>query len=147
MAYDQWTGSRIMPELSYICYSQSSHTFKNKRKSLTIPRKVDRNSALDEYQTQDPNRVRAQVAAIYEALRSESLIYSTVPASFETSGQRIRLVDKCTHQQTRYMYRPDFTLCFLSGSQWHSSSFSLVERTYIGRCMAYRRYLSSNRRR
>ena len=51
------------------------------------------NSALDEYQTQDPNRVRAQVAAIYEALRSESLIYSTVPASFETSGQRIRLVD------------------------------------------------------
>lgn len=51
------------------------------------------NSALDEYQTQDPNRVRAQVAAIYEALRSESLIYSTVPASFETSGQRVRLVD------------------------------------------------------
>ena len=94
MAYDQWTGSRIMPEL-LATFVTPNHPILSRIsvKASQFLEKWTGNSALDEYQTQDPNRVRAQVAAIYEALRSESLIYSTVPASFETSGQRIRLVD------------------------------------------------------
>ena len=51
-------------------------------------------SAFDEYQTQDRNRVRHQVAAVYEALRSEGIVYCTPPASFEDYGQRIRLADQ-----------------------------------------------------
>ncbi|MBR5744027.1 MAG: DUF4011 domain-containing protein, partial [Muribaculaceae bacterium] len=47
-----------------------------------------------EYQTQNRNRVRAQVAAIYEALRSEGIVYSIPPASFEKTGQRVRTADK-----------------------------------------------------
>ena len=94
MAYDQWTGSRIMPEL-LATFVTPNHPILSRIsvKASQFLEKWTGNSALDEYQTQDPNRVRAQVAAIYEALRSESLIYSTVPASFETSGQRVRLVD------------------------------------------------------
>lgn len=94
MAYDQWTGSKIMPEL-LATFVTPNHPILSRIsvKASQFLEKWTGNSALDEYQTQDPNRVRAQVAAIYEALRSESLIYSTVPASFETSGQRIRLVD------------------------------------------------------
>lgn len=94
MAYDQWTGSNIMPEL-LATFVTPNHPILS-RISVKASQFLENwtgNSALDEYQTQDPNRVRTQVAAIYEALRSESLIYSTVPASFETSGQRIRLVD------------------------------------------------------
>ena len=94
MAYDQWSGSSIMPEL-LATFVTPNHPILS-RISVRASQFLEKwtgNSALDEYQTQDPNRVRAQVAAIYEALRSESLIYSTVPASFETSGQRIRLVD------------------------------------------------------
>ncbi len=94
MAYDQWSGSRIMPEL-LATFVTPNHPILSRIsvKASQFLEKWTGNSALDEYQTQDPNRVRAQVAAIYEALRSESLIYSTVPASFETSGQRVRLVD------------------------------------------------------
>ena len=94
MTYDQWTGSRIMPEL-LATFVTPNHPILSRIsvKASQFLEKWTGNSALDEYQTQDPNRVRAQVAAIYEALRSESLIYSTVPASFETSGQRVRLVD------------------------------------------------------
>ena len=94
MTYDQWTGSRIMPEL-LATFVTPNHPILSRIsvKASQFLEKWTGNSALDEYQTQDPNRVRAQVAAIYEALRSESLIYSTVPASFEASGQRVRLVD------------------------------------------------------
>ena len=94
MAYDQWTGARIMPEL-LATFVTPNHPILSRIsvKASQFLEKWTGSSALDEYQTQDPNRVRAQVAAIYEALRSESLIYSTIPASFETMGQRIRLVD------------------------------------------------------
>ena len=94
MAYDQWTGASIMPEL-LVTFVTPNHPIlpRISVKASQFLEKWTGSSALDEYQTQNPNRVRAQVAAIYEALRSESLIYSTVPASFETMGQRIRLVD------------------------------------------------------
>ena len=94
MAYDQWPGISIMPEL-LATFVTPNHPILS-RISVNASRFLQEwtgNSALDEYQTQDPNRVRAQVAAIYEALRSESLIYATVPASFEQIGQRIRLAD------------------------------------------------------
>lgn len=94
MAYDQWTGVGVMPEL-LVTFVTPNHPILSRIsvKASQFLEKWTGNSALDKYQTQDPNRVRMQVAAIYEALRSESLIYSTVPASFETMGQRIRLVD------------------------------------------------------
>lgn len=94
MAYDQWTGANIMPEL-LATFVTPNHPILS-RISVKASQFLENwtgNSALDEYQTQDPNRVRTQVAAVYEALRSESLIYSTVPPSFEASGQRIRMVD------------------------------------------------------
>lgn len=94
MAYDQWSGSSVMPEL-LASFVTPNHPILS-RVSVNASQfleKLTGNSALDEYQTKDPNRVRAQVAAVYEALRSESLIYSTVPASYEKLGQRIRMVD------------------------------------------------------
>ena len=95
LAHDEWSGANIMPEhiasfvvpnnplLSRILVAAAQHL-----------EKWTGSSSLDEYQTQDRNRVRAQVAAIYEALRSEGIVYSSSPASFEASGQRIRMADK-----------------------------------------------------
>jgi hypothetical protein len=51
-------------------------------------------SSLDAYQTQDRNRVRYQVAAVYEALRAQGIVYSEAPANFVKTGQRIRLADQ-----------------------------------------------------
>lgn len=94
MAYEQWTGAGIMPEL-LAAFVTPSHPILSRIsiKASQFLEKWTGSSALDEYQTQDPNRVRTQVAAVYEALRSESLIYSSTPASFETMGQRVRMVD------------------------------------------------------
>lgn len=95
MAYDQWPGISVMPELLAV-FVTPNHPLLSKI-GVEASRYLEKwtgDSALDEYQTQDPNRVRMQVAAIYEALRSESLVYCAPPASFEQAGQRVRLVDK-----------------------------------------------------
>jgi superfamily I DNA and/or RNA helicase len=95
MAYDQWTGISINPELlaSFVTPNCSLLPKVNVVTSKFLEQWTG-SSALDEYQSQNPNRVRLQVAAIYEALRNEALIYATIPASFEKYGQRIRTVDK-----------------------------------------------------
>ena len=95
LAYDQWMGSSIMPELisAFVIPNNPllSRVLVNAGKFLED---LTGSSALDEYQTQDRNRVRHQVAAIYEALRSEGIVYCTPPASFEDYGQRIRLANQ-----------------------------------------------------
>lgn len=95
LAYDQWTGSGIMPELiaSFVVPNNPvlSHVLVNAGRFME---KLTGSSSLDEYQTLDRNRVRQQVAAVYESLRSEGIVYSAPPASFENFGQRIRLSDK-----------------------------------------------------
>lgn len=95
LAFDEWPGIGIMPEmLAAFVTPNAPEISKIKVNAAQYLEKLTGSSALDEYQTQDPNRVRAQVAAIYEALRSEGLIYAAPPASYEKNGQRVRLVDK-----------------------------------------------------
>lgn len=95
LAYDEWAGSAIMPEtLAAFVVPNNPLLPRIKVNAAKFLEKWTGSSAFDEYQTQDRNRVRAQVAAIYEALRSEGIIYSAPPASFEQSGQRVRLADK-----------------------------------------------------
>lgn len=95
MAYDEWAGANVMPEyIATFVVPNNPMLSRIKVKAAQFLEKWTGASQLDEYQTQDRNRVRAQVAAIYEALRSEGIIYSAPPASFETIGQRVRLADK-----------------------------------------------------
>ena len=95
LSFEEWTGSSVMPELLAAFVVPNNPLLS--RVTVAAARFLERwtgSSAFDEYQTQDRNRVRAQVAAIYEALRSEGIVYSAPPASFEESGQRIRMADK-----------------------------------------------------
>ena len=95
LAYDEWAGVNVMPE-NIASFVVPNHPLLSRVKvaAAQFLEKWTGSSQLDEYQTQDRNRVRAQVAAIYEALRSEGIVYSAPPASFEAYGQRIRLADK-----------------------------------------------------
>lgn len=93
--YNYWHGSRVMPELL------SSFALSNQpilsRIGIKAAQYLDEwtgNSSLDEYQQGSPNRVRQQVAAVYEALRQEGLVYASIPPSFTSQGQRIRLADE-----------------------------------------------------
>ena len=49
------------------------------------------NPSLEGYQSGDGNRVKMQMAALYEALAGEGITYANPPASFADSGQRVRL--------------------------------------------------------
>ena len=88
LAYDEWAGTNVIPEhiVSFVVPNNPLLS-RIKVSAAQFLEKWTGSSQLDEYQTQDRNRVRAQVAAIYEALRSEGIVYSAPPASFETSGQ------------------------------------------------------------
>lgn len=100
LAYDQWSGITVMPEL-LAAFVTPNHP--------EIPKIIKRASAIlaqwtgspsfDEYQTRNPDRVKKQMAAIYEAVAERQIIYCTVPASFEERGQRIRTADTIQSQQ------------------------------------------------
>ena len=95
LTYDEWAGINVIPEhIASFVVPNNPLLSRIKISAAHFLEKWTGSSQLDEYQTQDRNRVRAQVAAIYEALRSEGIVYSAPPANFEKSGQRIRMADK-----------------------------------------------------
>ena len=95
MACDQWTGTQVHPAMIAAFVTPNASFIPRVAKNASdILLQLTGSGSMDEYQTQNPNRVRAMVASIYEALRAEKITYCTVPASFEDSGQRVRLADK-----------------------------------------------------
>ena len=100
LAYDQWSGVAILPEMlsAFITPNHPAIAPILKRATLILEQWTG-NASLDEYQSRNPNRVRTQMAALYAAIAEQDIIYSTVPASFEAAGQRIRLTDTIMAQK------------------------------------------------
>lgn len=94
LAFDQWGGISVLPEMlaAFVTPNHPVIAPIIKRASEILGTWTE-SSALDEYQTRDPNRVKKQMAAIYEAIAEQRIAYCSVPASFEESGQRVRLYD------------------------------------------------------
>lgn len=94
LTYDQWAGLDVHPELlaAYITPNHDALVPILQRASAILEQWTGKPS-LDEYQSRNPDRARKQMAAVYAAIAEQSVIYSTVPAGFESSGQRIRTVD------------------------------------------------------
>lgn len=113
MPYDHWLGSKIYPDL-LACFVTPNHPALSAVliEASKFLQKWTGGSSLSAYLTQDPNYVRLQVAAVYEALRSQGLVYSLCPASFESHGQRIRLVDQVLREKLGTCI--DLTLLFAS---------------------------------
>lgn len=94
LAFDQWGGLSLMPEMLNAFITPNHPEIPNIiRKASSILEKWTGNPSFDEYQSRNPDRVRKQMAAVFEAITELQLIYCTVPASFEESGQRVRLAD------------------------------------------------------
>ncbi|MBP5507232.1 MAG: DUF4011 domain-containing protein [Prevotella sp.] len=100
MAFDQWPGIFVMPELiSAFVTPNASCLAQINLDAAGILERLTGSSALNDYQTKDPNRVRKMVAAVFEALHNQGLIYITPPQSFENTGQRIRTADQVLSQK------------------------------------------------
>ncbi len=92
LAADQWCGIGVMPELTAAFITPNHPKIAElTRKAAAYLQKWDGDPAFTGYQTQDPNQVKKQMAAIYAALQEEGIAYTVPPASFEKAGQRVRL--------------------------------------------------------
>lgn len=95
LAYDQWAGTRSLPEL-LAAFSMPNSVVVDRLlgKASALLRKSDAGLALDGYQSTNRERVWKQVSAIYSALVAEGLHYSNPPASFGSDGQKIRTAER-----------------------------------------------------
>jgi superfamily I DNA and/or RNA helicase len=94
LAYDQWNGVAILPELiSTFVTPNHPQLPKVIKRASEILRSWTGSPSFDEYQSRNPDRVKKQMAAIYEAISEMKIVYCSVPASFEERGQRVRMCD------------------------------------------------------
>ncbi|NLG03167.1 MAG: DUF4011 domain-containing protein, partial [Clostridia bacterium] len=92
LAYDEWPGAAIMPEL-LSAFVTPNHPMVGEvisEASLYL-NKWTNNPSFTGYQRNNPNAVLQQMAAIYAALQAKKIAYIVPPASYEKTGQRIRL--------------------------------------------------------
>lgn len=113
LAFDQWQGISIIPEIiSAFVTPNNPHISEIVQKASGILQSWTGNPSFDEYQSRSNDRVKKQMAAIFQSIRDLAVIYCPPPASFEESGQRIRLIDTIlSHKQATCL---DLTLFYAS---------------------------------
>lgn len=88
---DQWGGVNVLPEMiSAFVTPNDPQIASIIHRGASFLETWTGDPSFDEYQSCNPDRVKKQMAAIYEAISELGVIYSTYPASYEESGQRIR---------------------------------------------------------
>ncbi len=104
-------GFQVMPELlaSYVTPNHP-YIYHLKRKAVEILEKQGLTTAFEGYQSDDPERVLQVISAIYSAVQSEEIIYSSLPPGYEEIGQRLRLLN--TIQQEKFGNCIDISLLF-----------------------------------
>lgn len=100
LAYDQWGGTNVFPEM-LAAYITPNHSAISPilRRAASILEQWTGNPSLNGYQSRNPDRTKKQMAAIYNAIAEQSIIYSAPPVGFETNGQRVRLADAIVTQK------------------------------------------------
>jgi len=100
LAFDEWHGVGLYPEL-LATFVTPNHP----ELARIIARATEflgqwtGDTSMDGYQSQDPNRVLSQSAAIFTAIKEQAIAYVVPPASFERVGQRVRLCDMVLKQK------------------------------------------------
>lgn len=95
LAYDQWAGTRALPEL-LAAFSMPNNPAVDVLlgKASRLLRKSHPDLSMDGYQSKSRDAVWKQVSALYSAIAAESLQYTEPPASFGSDGQKIRTPDR-----------------------------------------------------
>jgi len=91
LAYDQWAGTRSLPELLVaFCMPNDRAIEQVLAEASRILRQARPDLSMNGYQSKHREVVWNQVSAIYSALCAQSIQYVEPPASFGTDGQKIR---------------------------------------------------------
>ncbi|MFE7062057.1 DUF4011 domain-containing protein [Sutcliffiella sp. NPDC057660] len=94
MSFDSWPGASVLPEI-ISSFITPNRPFVNEiiRHAATIMENGTGTNSMDGYQSGNPNRVLAQLSAIFSAIQSNEIAYINPPASFEEEGQKVRFPD------------------------------------------------------
>lgn len=111
LAYNEWPGTRVLPEI-LAAFVLPNHPILEPilRNASSILLETTGEGSLSGYQSGTPERVASMVGAIYAACASLDLAYISPPASFESSGQKVRTPDQIL--ATRLGTCLDLTLLF-----------------------------------
>lgn len=92
LSYNEWQGMETMPEIlaSFVTPNHPSIDSILLEASELL-KASGKDPSFEGYQSKDPNRVLEQIHAIYQAVSNRGIRYIGPPASFQESGQRIRL--------------------------------------------------------
>lgn len=95
LAYDQWAGTRALPEL-LVAFSMPNNPAVDVLvgKASKLLRKSHSELSMDGYQSKSRDVVWKQVSALYSTIAAENLQYAEPPASFGSDGQKIRTADR-----------------------------------------------------
>ena len=95
LAYNEWPGLQDMPGL-LAAFVSPNHPDLSPVLHAVAERleQVTGDGALNGYQAGDPQRVRAMLAAVHDAVCAASVRYVSAPPSFERSGQKIRMPEQ-----------------------------------------------------
>ena len=95
LAYDQWAGTRALPEL-IAAFSMPNNPAVDRLlgKASTLLRSQFADLSMNGYQSKNREVVWKQVSAIYSTIAAENLQYAEPPASFGSDGQKIRTPDR-----------------------------------------------------
>lgn len=100
LAYDQWAGTRALPEL-LAAFSMPNNPAVDVLvgKASKLLRKSHPELSMDGYQSKSRDVVWKQVSALYSTLAAENLQYAEPPASFGSDGQKIRTADRISESK------------------------------------------------
>jgi len=114
LARDEWGGMASMGELLPAFVTPNDPALASLMKSAAeVLGRHGHSTALDGYQSEDPNRSYMLAAALWSAIAAKSLTYANPPGSFEKVGQKTRRVT--TVLADRLATCLDTTLLFASG--------------------------------
>ncbi len=95
LAYDEWNGLQSIPDI-LAAFVTPNHPVVESLLSDTAGflGGWTGNSAISGYQSRDPQRVALTAPAVHASLQQRKIRYISPPASFEETGQKIRLPDR-----------------------------------------------------
>lgn len=95
LAFDQWGGTRSVPELlASFSMPNNPHVDRLMNEAAELLSQYRPGAAMSGYEHKDREAVWLQVSAIYAAITRRSIQYSMPPAGFATDGQKIRPPDR-----------------------------------------------------
>lgn len=95
LAYDQWAGTRALPELlAAFCMPNNPAVDILIGKASKLLRSQHSELSMNGYQSKSREVVWKQVSALYSTISAEALQYSEPPASFGSDGQKIRTPER-----------------------------------------------------